>query len=134
MKLSRVVQLTESKRELVTAPSAVHVAFVEVIGELTHLAVSSGHPAAKIMQKMIPTILPDIAEIPPELMANFCHKFADLLHRVADAETTAPPSLESMLDESFNETSEPVLTPEISEGSATDDAESRPAFASQHEG
>lgn len=113
MKLSRVIANSEAARTgEIAAPSAVHVAMVEVLGELTNMAVKTGHPTAKIMRSIIPSLLPDIAEIPTDVLSQMARRLGELMLRVADAELNPPPSLAELMEAAERDTQpRPALAP-----------------------
>ncbi len=85
MKVSRLVAQAAHADEPIVAPSPVHVALVEVMGQMTALALRGGHPAAKLLQKLAPSILKDIAEIPAETLRNVAGEWAQMMQFVATA-------------------------------------------------
>lgn len=85
MKVSRLVAQAARPDEPIVAPSPVHVALVEVMGQMTSLALRGGHPAAKLLQKLAPSILKDIAEIPAETLRKVAGEWAGMMEFVAHA-------------------------------------------------
>lgn len=98
MKISRILEASQGgPSEPIVAPSDIHVRFVKLLGELSRLGNQTGHPAAKLMSRLLPSMLRDIAEIPPETLAKICHQIGGALVAVANDElgTEAPLELEA---------------------------------------
>lgn len=90
MKLSRILEAAEVREaEPVLAPSAVHVAFVRLLGQLSLLGNQTGHPAAKLMARLLPSMLRDIADIPAESLSRLCCRVGEALVEVGHAEDGA---------------------------------------------
>lgn len=85
MKVSRLVSQAAHAEEPIQAPTPVHVALVEVMGQMTALALRGGHPAARLLQKLAPSILKDIAEIPAPTLQNVAREWASMMMFVAEA-------------------------------------------------
>lgn len=100
MKLSRILQAAEvaagADVEPVPAPSELHVRFVTFLGDLSQMAQTTGHPAAKLMSRLLPSMLRDIADISEETLEKCCRQLGTALLNVADGESAplAPLELE----------------------------------------
>lgn len=87
MKLSRILEASQGgPSEPIVAPSDIHVRFVKLLGELSRLGNQTGHPAAKLMGRLLPSMLRDIVEVPPETLAKICRQISLALAAVADDE------------------------------------------------
>ena len=107
MRVRDVVARTGEAKAPIAAPSPAHLAFAGLLGELARLGVETGHPIARALQRLVPSMLRDIAEIPEHNLRIFCAKMARLLVTVADAdETTTLPYL-TFLDETETGEEEP---------------------------
>lgn len=97
VKLARIIAAAEvaagAPQEPVPAPSELHIRFVAFLGDLSTLAQGTGHPAAKLMSRMLPSMLVDIAEISEETLEKCCRQLGGALLRVADGDP-APLELE----------------------------------------
>lgn len=111
MKISRLVELAENKQEPIAAPSPVHVAFVQMLGQLCQLGKGTGHPAAKLMERLLPSLLRDIADIPAADLARMCRRIGVVLVEVAEAEEgTKVELLEPVVADSEPVPDQPALT------------------------
>jgi len=86
MKLSRLVAQATGERQPVPAPSAVHVAFVDLMGQLVRLGLKAEHPLARLVQRLGPSMMADLAEIPADTLAKWCIELGTALQRVGFAE------------------------------------------------
>jgi hypothetical protein len=88
VKLSRILEAAEvaagATPEPVPAPSELHVRFVAFLGDLSRLAETTGHPAAKLMSRLLPSMLRDIAEISEDTLEKCCRQLGAALLTVAD--------------------------------------------------
>jgi hypothetical protein len=88
VKLSRILEAAEvaagAEPEPVPAPSELHIRFVSFLGDLSRLAQTTGHPAAKLMSRLLPSMLRDIAEISEETLEKCCRQLGAALLNVAD--------------------------------------------------
>lgn len=93
MRLSRLVAQAEAPREELVAPSPAHEAFVSLIGDLAGM-MGNSHPAAKILKRLLPSLLKDLVELDEGLLRRACADLAIGLRSVAEApiEATAAPS------------------------------------------
>lgn len=93
MKLSRILAAEVGVAEPVEPPSELHIRFVRFLGDLATLAQSTGHPAAKLMTRLLPSMLQDIADISEETLEKCCRQLGQALLAVADGDP-APLELE----------------------------------------
>ena len=94
MRVRDVVARTGEAKAPIAAPSPAHLAFAGLLGELARLGVETGHPIARALQRLVPSMLRDIADIPEDTLRAFCGRMAALLVTVAEAdETTTLPHL-----------------------------------------
>ena len=84
MKISHLVAQAARPVEI-PAPSPVHVAFVEMIGQLAALGLRSGHPAARLLERLAPSILRDLADVPASSLKRTAAQLARMMQWVADA-------------------------------------------------
>jgi hypothetical protein len=88
VKLSRILEAAEvaagAEPEPVPAPSELHIRFVTFLGDLSRLASTTGHPAAKLMSRLLPSMLRDIADISEETLEKCCRQLGAALLNVAD--------------------------------------------------
>jgi hypothetical protein len=89
-----VVARTGEPKAPFAAPSPAHLAFAGLLGELARLGLDTGHPIARVLERLVPSMLRDVAEIPEDTLRDFCERMAALLVTVAEAdETTTLPHL-----------------------------------------
>lgn len=93
MKLSRILEAAEvaagAEPEPVPAPSELHVRFVTFLGDLSRMAQTTGHPAAKLMSRLLPSMLRDIADISEDTLEKCCRQLGTALLNVADGNGVA---------------------------------------------
>lgn len=108
MKLSRFVQYAQAEKPAIPAPSPAHVAMVDLMGQLFRMG--EGHPAAKIMVRLAPSVLRDMAEIPEAQLRKWCAEMAAALAYVSQAQGENPtvPSMELAAERAWSE-EEPAL-------------------------
>jgi len=84
MRLSRLVAQADLPREEVLQPSAAHEQFACLMGDLAGM-MGNSHPAAKILRRLLPSLLRDLVELPEETLRRACRDLAIGLGAVADA-------------------------------------------------
>jgi hypothetical protein len=84
VKVSKLVA-SPARSEPVPPPSPVHAAFVVMLGQVAGWAARGGNPVAQLMARLVPRLLPDIAEVPAMTLREAARHMAGLLSEVADA-------------------------------------------------
>jgi hypothetical protein len=107
MRLSRLVAQAEAPREELVAPSPAHERFVALMGDLAGM-MGNSHPAAKILKRLLPSLLKDLVELDEGLLRRACGDLAIGLRSVAEAPYDAA-SVDTTIEVDASE--EPELTP-----------------------